>query len=54
MASRTTLLQLVSWLSQILDSEAEIVETVVRLVNSGQVELVGNFRGCRFEQPLTR
>jgi hypothetical protein len=48
MMQMTTLLDLVTALSSTL-SEAEVVETVVHLVNSGRVTLCGNFRGARFD-----
>ena len=48
MAIRTTLLELVEAVAEFAESDAEIVATVVHMVNSGAVELCGNFRGQRF------
>jgi hypothetical protein len=48
MAIRTTLLELVEAVSEFADNEAELVATVVHMVNSGEVELCGTFRGQRF------
>ena len=48
MAIRTTLLELVQVVSEFADNEAEVVATVVHMVNSGEVELCGTFRGQRF------
>ena len=48
MAIRTTLLELVEAVSEFADNEAEVVATVVHMVNSGEVELCGTFRGQRF------
>ena len=47
MAIRTTLLELVEAVFEFADSEAEVVATVVHMVNSGDVELCGTFRGQR-------
>lgn len=44
-----TLLDLVSAVSAHARSDAEVVATVVHLVNSGAVRLNGNFRGARFD-----
>lgn len=49
MAKMTTLLDLVTTVSASADSEAEVIATVVSLVNSGEVTLCGTFRGCRFD-----
>jgi hypothetical protein len=49
MARETTMLELVNAVARTADSDAEIVETVVALVNSGTVRLCGNFRGQTFE-----
>ena len=49
MVLNVTLLDLVSAVSQSARSEAEIVATVVHLVNSGRVRLCGTFRGARFD-----
>ena len=48
MALELTLLDLVDAVSGSAASEAEVVGTVVYLVNSGTVRLCGNFRGARF------
>jgi hypothetical protein len=45
----TTMLELVTEVGRNARSDAEIVETVVALVNSGAVRLCGNFRGRTFE-----
>jgi len=45
----TTLLELVTAVSQFARTEAEVIATVVYLVNSGKVMLCGNFRGARFD-----
>jgi len=44
-----TLLDLVKAVSEHAPSEAEVIATVVYLVNSGQVRLCGNFKGARFD-----
>jgi hypothetical protein len=44
-----TLLDLVTVVSQFARTEAEVIATVVYLVNSGKVVLCGNFRGARFD-----
>ncbi len=49
MALQLTLLDLVKAVSDSAASEAEVVATVVHLVNSGVVQLCGNFRGARFD-----
>jgi hypothetical protein len=49
MARETTMLELVTAVARTAESEAEIVETVVALVNSGAVRLCGNFRGQTFD-----
>lgn len=41
-----TLLDLVMAIAEAAENEAEVVATVTHLVNSGQVQLVGNFRGA--------
>ena len=48
MAIHTTLLELVEAVSEFADNDAEVVATVVHMVNSGAVELCGTFRGHRF------
>ena len=49
MARETTMLELVTEVARDAQSDAEIVETVVALVNSGAVRLCGNFRGQTFD-----
>ena len=44
-----TLLDLVAAVSQFARTEAELIATVVYLVNSGKITLGGNFRGARFD-----
>jgi glutamine amidotransferase-like uncharacterized protein len=44
-----TLLDLVTVVSRYARTEAEVIATVVYLVNSGKVVLCGNFRGARFD-----
>ena len=49
MALRITLLDLVQAVSDSASNEREVIATVVHLVNSGMVQLCGNFRGARFD-----
>lgn len=49
MVRRVTLLDLVTAVAASARSDAEIVATVVHLVNSGQVQLCGTFKGARFQ-----
>jgi hypothetical protein len=49
MAIQITLLDLVKAVSDSAATEAEVIATVVHLVNSGIVQLCGNFRGARFD-----
>ena len=49
MAFQLTLLDLVNVVSENAATDAEVVATVVHLVNSGIVQLCGNFRGARFD-----
>ena len=49
MTTTTTLLDLVSAVSAHASSDAEVVATIVHLVNSGAVRLCGTFRGARFD-----
>jgi hypothetical protein len=49
MVLRSTLLELVEAVSDYSETDTEIVATVVYLVNSGRVQLCGNFRGARFD-----
>jgi len=48
MIPKVTLLELVAVVTDYSEDEAEVLATVVHLVNSGRVELIGNFRGCAF------
>ena len=48
MAIRVTMLELVQTVAEFADTDAEIVATVVHMVNTGLVELSGNFRGMTF------
>jgi hypothetical protein len=48
MIPKVTLLELVQVVGEIAETEAELIATVVDLVNAGRVQLTGNFRGCRF------
>jgi len=45
---RSTLLNLLAIVNQHTNSDAEAAEAIVHLVNTGRVELTGNFRGHRF------
>jgi len=49
MALKMTLLELVNAVSGYAESEAELIATVVYLVNSGRVRPCGNFAGVRFD-----
>ena len=49
MGRQTTLLDLVKAVSEYSATDAEVVATVVYMVNSGMVTLCGNFRGARFD-----
>ena len=49
MALQSTLLDVVTAVSKSSASDAEVVAMVASLVNSGTVELCGNFRGARFD-----
>lgn len=49
MAHQTTLLELVTVVGDQVATEAELIATVVFLVNSGAVRLCGTFRGARFD-----
>ena len=48
MTIRITLLELVETVSEFANTDAEVVATVVHMVNTGMVELCGNFRGMTF------
>ena len=49
MARKITLLELVDAVAEHARTEAEVIATVVYLVNSGTVRLCGNFQGARFD-----
>jgi hypothetical protein len=49
MVLQLTMLDLVKAVSDSAATEAEVVATVTHLVNSGIVQLCGNFRGARFD-----
>jgi hypothetical protein len=53
MVLRCTLLELVKAVSDYAETDTETVATVVHLVNSGRVQLCGNFRGARFDLETT-
>ena len=53
MVLRCTLLELVKGVSEYAETDTETVATVVYLVNSGRVQLCGNFRGARFDLEAT-
>lgn len=48
MAIRVTMLELVETVTEFANTEAEVIATVIHMVNSGSVELCGNFRGMTF------
>ena len=47
MTTDTTMLDLVTCITEVTRDDREVVATVVALVNSGRVRLTGNFRGAR-------
>jgi hypothetical protein len=49
MKATTTLLELVTAVTDEAESEAEVIATVVHLVNSGAVRLCGIFRDARID-----
>jgi hypothetical protein len=49
MAQQSTLLDLVTVVSNQVATEGELLATVVHLVNSGTVRLCGTFRDARFD-----
>lgn len=49
MTTTTTLLELVNTVAGHARSDAEVVATIVHLVNSGAVRPCGTFRGARFD-----
>jgi hypothetical protein len=49
MATKTTMLELVTALSKSARTDAEVVSNVAFLVNSGRVLLCGSFKGARID-----
>jgi len=49
MARNVTLLDLVNAVGEHARSEAEMIATIVYMVNQGHVRLRGTFRGARFD-----
>ena len=49
MPRNVTLLELVNAVAEHTRSEAELIATVVYMVNKGHVRLCGTFRGSRFD-----
>ena len=49
MARMTTLLDLVNAVADYSRSDAELIATVVYMVNQGHVRLCGTFKGSRFD-----
>ena len=49
MTPNVTLLDLVSAVAECARSEAEVIATVVYMVNKGHVRLCGAFKGARFD-----
>jgi hypothetical protein len=49
MDNRHILLEVIAAVAEYADDEAELIATVVHLVNSGAVRLCGSFRGARFD-----
>jgi len=49
MARMTTLLDLVDAVAEYAGSDAELIATVVYMVNRGHVRLCGTFKGSRFD-----
>jgi hypothetical protein len=43
----TTLLELVQTVGELTENDREVVATVIELLHSGRVRLIGNFRGQR-------
>ena len=41
----TTLLELVTTLGELTEDDREVVSSVIELLRSGRVRLIGNFRG---------
>jgi hypothetical protein len=49
MAPNVTLLDLVNAVAEHARSEAEVIATIVCMVNLGHVRLCGSFKGARFD-----
>ena len=49
MARTITLLDLMNAVAEYSRSEAELIATVVHMVNEGHVRLCGTFKGSRFD-----
>jgi len=49
MAPTVTLLDLVNAVTEHARSEAEVIATIVCMVNQGHVRLCGTFKGARFD-----
>ena len=49
MTRNTTLLDLVSAVAKYARSDSELIATVAYMVNSGRVQLCGNFKGAHFD-----
>ena len=49
MTRTMTMLELVDAVSGQATTEAEVIATIVHLVNSGMIRLGGNFRGAHFD-----
>jgi hypothetical protein len=49
MALNTTLLELVNAVCEHARTDAEVIATIVHMVNSGTVRLCGTFEGARFD-----
>ena len=47
---QTTLLELVQTVGELTDDDREVVQTVVELLRTGRVRLIGNFRNQRLAQ----
>ena len=43
----TTLLELVQMIGELTEDDREVVATVIEMLHSGRVRLIGNFRGQR-------
>jgi hypothetical protein len=54
MARSVTLLELVNAVAEYSSSDAELIATVVYMVNQGHVRLYGTFKGARFDLRTTQ